>query len=111
VLLGGRVSTLPLMEHTVPTKEKTMAYLNFKINNNGDTKNTFKSNAKDLGAAVRDLEQALRTAYPYGRNYQTCDGPAEAQRSDEDRFQEAFRALKKIDDLYNNYVTTIADQL
>lgn len=88
-----------------------MGNLNFKINRNGDTMDTFKKNALRVGLALSGLEQALANAYPHGRNYQTVQGQTPAHAADVDRFQEAFKALKVVEQLHVDLVATIADQM
>ena len=63
-----------------------------------------------LNAACKQLGQALRDAYPHGRDYQTHPDAENARTLDLVQFNRAFQKLAEIEALAQRYTNRIAKQ-
>lgn len=70
-------------------------------NMNGNTRDDFLRVAREINRAATDAEEALKSAHEVvnGRNYQTVENGAEAQRADVERLHAAYAAARNMRDL------------
>lgn len=83
--------------------------MEFKINNNGDTYETYIINYRALCDAIAELSRTLNEMHPHGRNYQTCDSPTQSHANDVDKFMIAHASLENIRDLRDDIMASILD--
>ena len=84
--------------------------MNFIVNINGTSNERFEEQARALNAACKQLGQALRDAYPHGRDYQTHPDAENARTLDLVQFNRAFQKLAEIEALAQRYTNRIAKQ-
>lgn len=54
--------------------------MQFQLNNNGDTYETLSKQLEDCQNAAKALREAVSSAFPHGRNYQTHGDQASSMR-------------------------------
>jgi hypothetical protein len=84
----------------------------FQINLNGNPPEHFDAAARRLGAALRELNDALSDvqSLSHGRNYQTVEGSWEAQSADRQALTEAWTCLRQIEQLAMAFSLAAAKQ-
>ena len=85
--------------------------MEFKINNNGDTYETYVINYRSLCDAINEMSRVLNEMHPHGRNYQTCDSPTQSHARDVDALMVCHASLQNIRDLRDDYLECLAPQI
>jgi hypothetical protein len=85
--------------------------MELRINMNGDSAEELSNQAIGLHESLQGVRKALRSAWPHGRNYQTCEDPRAALRSDHIRFVVAVKHLEALEELGFDLAETIVDQI